>query len=717
MKTHDEIPEYGAVTLTPKGRIVAGSKVTLKLRYMVGGAGIAVGGSLYICFPEDWEKPQAAKLSAPIWLPDSLTGGEAEILPYSPRNLGVDISTEGLGTIRLLSEGNWARLVVQHAPFQQGDGIVLIYGDTTWGGEGAAIGTAPRDDEVIRVFLDAKGDGNCVEVDGSPLKVEIVPGPAMQFNVCAPSIVSTEERFSLRLSVQDSCGNRPDEVFTGTVSGRPLFSKKAKRKRTRILFRQPFGAKDNNSKVVTGVRSGTTGAFKIAVTDDTGEIFGMSNPILSEEPPEEPEAETAEEKKEEKPAQEGEKQGETARVEVESAEEGAEEQPAEPEKPWQIFWGDINGKSGYSQGARKTSPDEFYTYAREMAGLDFAAITDYMAGFNEEIWEALQEAAKNHTKPDEFVAFPAFEWSSNMFGHRAVYFQGGGKIAVLDGGGNPDGMDIRHLYEQLRGKRALVVPLHTFVWMNWGFHDEELERLAEVYSQWGASERSGNPLWKHGEMPNGGIQQGLAFGYRLGMIANSDTHVGMPGRLCPELRPEMPFKGGLTAVVAKELTPEAIFDALWNRRCYATTGARIVLRFSLNGCMMGGEVQIPQSHQMEPRELKVLVAAADDIEALYVVRNNQDIYSLEDCGDFVDITYEDDEPLEEAIEDAMEREVGEGSIYYYIRVVQKNGEIAWSSPIWVTLVEEEPAAPAEEQPQPEEEQAEAEEQDEQPSNE
>jgi len=642
MKNIEEIPANGMVTLTPKGAIIAGARVTLKVRYLVGSEGVAEGGSLIIGFPEDWEPPVAPRMYMVSWLPKTIEGQWGEIEPYSPRNIALDLSTDGLATLRAVAERNWMRVIVQHAALVAGDTITVTYGDTTWGGTGALVSSCPRSDQKIVVLLDSKGNGEYTDVEGSPVEVETIPGPPSKLNPAAPSLVEPEELFEVRLAVQDACGNRPDELFVGSVSARPLFSAKVKRKRSRTLFRRSFQEKDNNHLIIPKVRAGVTGALKMAVVDETGELFGVSNPILAEP-------------------------------------------RAEGEEVQQIYWGDINGKSGYTGGARQTGLDEYYDYAREMANLDFSAVTDSMSAFNEEAWAATQEAAERYSESGKFLAFKAFEWSSNIFGHRAIYFKDVEKTPVLECDGDPGGMDVRHFYGLLQGKDVIVVPTHTFVWMDWGFHDPIIERLVEIHSGWGTSERPGNPNWIHSEIPGGGVQQGLARGYKLGIIAGSDTRVGMPGRGFPERTPLMPFKGGLTAVLATELTREAVFDALWNRRCYATTGPRIILKFFLNGQVMGSQVEVPRDHQEEPRVIRVVVAAAGDMESVQIVRNNEDIYSLNDCGDYVEIDYEDDEPLDEALAEARANDVGAGSLYYYVRVTQKDGEVAWSSPIWVTL--------------------------------
>ena len=48
--------------------------------------------------------------------------------------------------------------------------------------------------------------------------------------------------------------------------------------------------------------------------------------------------------------------------------------------------------------------------------------------------------------------------------------------------------------------------------------------------------------------------------------------------------------GALTGVWAEALTREALFEALWARRCFATNGARVMLDVRVNGMPMGSEV-------------------------------------------------------------------------------------------------------------------------------
>jgi hypothetical protein len=203
----------------------------------------------------------------------------------------------------------------------------------------------------------------------------------------------------------------------------------------------------------------------------------------------------------------------------------------------------------------------------------------------------------------------------------------------------------------------------------------------------GASERHKNPLWHHSESPGGGVQAALARGYHLGFIGCSHTNLGCPGRGFAELYDWLPVKGGLTAVCAKELTREAIFDALKARRCYATTGARIILKVSVNDQPMGSLIEIPKEKAGKPRNLHITAIGTDVISKIEVVCNNDDAFLFEPNRDHADYMYDDDLPFEEVLAESKERGLELKEIFYYVRVTQRDGEIAWSSPIWIRLKE------------------------------
>ena len=63
-----------------------------------------------------------------------------------------------------------------------------------------------------------------------------------------------------------------------------------------------------------------------------------------------------------------------------------------------------------------------------------------------------------------------------------------------------------------------------------------------------------------------------------------------------------------------------------------------------------------------------VVGAEDDLE-VFLIRNNTVIRKDSSSTGYLQVSYKDDTPL--------------GNNFYYIRVVQNNGERAWSTPVWV----------------------------------
>jgi len=192
--------------------------------------------------------------------------------------------------------------------------------------------------------------------------------------------------------------------------------------------------------------------------------------------------------------------------------------------------------------------------------------------------------------------------------------------------------------------------------------DPRYERFAEIYSEHGMSEYMGNPrMLAGGDVQEGYfVQDGLKSGRRFGIIGSSDTHDSRPGRGSNSLR----YRGGLVAFLAKDLTREAIWDAFWNRRVYAATTDRIYIDFSIDGHLMGEEYTATG----KPR-ISYVVHGCDDKLDVYLIKNNSELKKTSTANGTVKKSFTDDSYA--------------AASYYYLRVVQSNGECAWSSPIWV----------------------------------
>jgi hypothetical protein len=176
----------------------------------------------------------------------------------------------------------------------------------------------------------------------------------------------------------------------------------------------------------------------------------------------------------------------------------------------------------------------------------------------------------------------------------------------------------------------------------------------------------------HSPVAGNFVRDALARGYRLGFIGSGDRHDGHPGAYQPT-----PPEGGLAAILAEERTREAVLAALRERRAYATNGPRIMLRTGLGKHRMGSIVPAPPSGKLT-EDLFVQVIAQAPLARIELIRS----------GELVNGELFEKGELEAMLKFRIV-DLGPGE-YVYVRVVQENYGMAWSSPIYVV----EPAADA-----------------------
>lgn len=169
------------------------------------------------------------------------------------------------------------------------------------------------------------------------------------------------------------------------------------------------------------------------------------------------------------------------------------------------------------------------------------------------------------------------------------------------------------------------------------------------------------------------VQAALAAGYKLGIIASTDSHDSKPGSTddldaCSMNGNVHPSKGGLMAVKALSLTRDRLWSAMQARRVFGTSGPKMGLSFSVNGAQMGAEIQATGA----PLIRASATADGGIITRIAILKNNVVVKTCLRGG--TNCTYTDDD--------------FNGDAYYYVRATQKSadGETdrAWSSPVWVT---------------------------------
>jgi len=556
---------------------------------------------------EPLEAGASVRVSVPLgWTPPSLERGRGLIRWHV------------VGPALVLGEivrRRYVQLNVTGGRLGPDDAVIFSYGTGT---EGALA--QPWVTDVPAIFeVEVSRDGNGTYVSGGTVPVVVEPGPPAYLYIIAPSGARLGVDLPIRIRVLDKFGNLCSSCSAQamTTGGRA------------VRIEEGCGA--------ATVTFGQEGVYRIdAVIADLG-LSGRSNPC---------------------------------RV--------AADAPA-------LWWGDPHVHTTLSDGV--ASPEFALRYGRDVACVDFTAITDHDVEYHhawftrrrqrlsDETWNALAETIGRYRAAGRFAVLRAYEWTGRPYGDRCVYLRSDGTaIRRYEQDDAPTLDALWRGLKQAGPDDALVVP-HTsasgFMGTDWTEHDAALETLVEVYSMHGASECAGGPAEMAGAVQGRHVQDALARGYRLGFAAGGDMHSSQPGNPILAFGPyrTLRYKPGLTAVFASHLDEQAIFGAMRNRRTYATTGARILLWFSVNDVPLGGDLVVGAG---QPVVVHGCIHGTAALAEVFVVRDGAPVYVAHPLQEDFEFAWEDPHPP-----------TAHARTYYYLRVVQVDNEVAWASPVWV----------------------------------
>lgn len=641
--------DLGAFMMSPAGPFEAGSYVTIVFRIIIGKAGLKRGGCVKICTPNmGWGEPHCI---TPHHWHEMLVETDRRHNPWKPLNTTWSLRSKQGATIHLRADENiagsvhghrttlaaeiaerlygwrwWLTATVERADLVPGDELCITYGDTKDCPFGIRVQPWPEENQLtFAAVIDAKGDQN-YRILAAPVDVNVLPGPPERISAFLPSFVRPGETAVLRINVLDRNLCPANAPFTDSLS------------------LEATEGVALSAASVTGMPAqimATPEAEGIVRVKAVGPETAMTNPLV-----------------------------------VDKA------------KNFNLYWGDLHAQSKYHQwrpeigrGDSTLSPVELHAYARDCAMLDFVAITDGSGAYAVNPgWEETQQAAKECYVPGRYVAFKGWEYGMNEQGDKCVIYRSAEiepHIPRMTPSENaPSAAHALINFYKHHREQVLTIP-HSFMkYLDWSVMDPGLDRLMEIYSCWGSYEsRTDNPLNSKRQPMNQSAQHALRMGYILGITAAGDSHVGYPGRSLPfaDRNECQCFKAGLCAVYADKLTRENLWDALYERRCYGTTGVRIVLDFKLNNAIMGTVLEYAADDEaLRKRKIVVRVAGTDYIRRVDVLKNNALLHRENPNGDHAEFI------LEDILHDPPKTRD-----WYYVRVFQADGNAAWSSPIWV----------------------------------
>lgn len=288
------------------------------------------------------------------------------------------------------------------------------------------------------------------------------------------------------------------------------------------------------------------------------------------------------------------------------------------DKKLKRFWGDMHGQSDATVGTGTET--QYFTFARDMANLDFTGHQGNDFQVTDDDWRRLNKTIGQFHKDGSFVIFPGYEWSANTTagGDRNIFYlsenqpiirSSAWQIAAGQATDLNDHVPATKLYQALRQKvgvnQVMVVPHVGGRYADVKkYFDNDLEPVVEVVSCWGVFE------WL--------LFDALEQGYVVGVTCNSDGHKGRPGAEGPGAG-DFGIVGGLTCALAENLNRQDIFNAIKSRRCYGTTGARMILDFSIDNHLMG-EIFEPTSDTLN---IRASVIGCGPLERLQLYRGRQ----------------------------------------------------------------------------------------------
>lgn len=332
-----------------------------------------------------------------------------------------------------------------------------------------------------------------------------------------------------------------------------------------------------------------------------------------------------------------------------------------------VYWGGIHAHTEMSDGFEPFA--EGFRRARDDAALDVAAVADHAGYFTENQWQWMQDVMDNWNDKGRFVTLIAFEWNrgETYEGRRSgfdILIYSKHRLPRLIGT-----VPLTEGFERLSKVPGVVLETHHSgdrVLDVWHFKGaRKLMRLFEVCSVFGINEGAA------------GVKGLLQQGERFGVIGGGDSHIGYCAqgpRARPEERDTLSFSAasagqahptGITGILASRLTRTEVLRAMKKRRVYGTTGARMLLDFTLSGVTMGGRGKADRA------VVDAEVHGTAPIERLHVLRDGEVAHETRPGRLDAELTWTD--PGFDG-----------GTHAYMVKVIQEDGEQGWSSPVWLT---------------------------------
>lgn len=364
-----------------------------------------------------------------------------------------------------------------------------------------------------------------------------------------------------------------------------------------------------------------------------------------------------------------------------------------------IYWGLFHGESEkFDSGENMDSCLRFF---RDEKALQFFASSSFEETEEtpNEMWKTVSQQLAEFNEDQRFNTFLGFQFFSKEPDEglrQLVYFKENKPIYRKK---DLKTNTLKKLYQSLNPKEVISIPSFSMAKgceNNFQSFHPEFEKVVEIYNAWGSSEclgKEGNPRPVKGplkgglvETETGSIRDALMNNHRFGFVAGGFDDRGVYKDLYENEQTQ--YTPGLTAILATTQTKEGLLQALQARSCYATTGARIILGFYIAGFSMGSEISTKTKPGLAlNRHITGYVAGTCTLKEVILFRNGTPIKIFDPQNYFFDFAFDDADLLSKVALKCAENK--SPFAFYYLRVEQEDGHLAWGSPIWVDLSEKE----------------------------
>ena len=364
------------------------------------------------------------------------------------------------------------------------------------------------------------------------------------------------------------------------------------------------------------------------------------------------------------------------------------------ETPLNLFWGNFHAES--ERVSSRDNAESLLRHMRDEKAYQFFATSCFETEKEtpNEMWKSIGNQISEFNEESRFVAFQGFIWAGEPKEEglrQFIYSKDNKPILRFKESKNNS---LKKIYKINNSKELLSIPMMTMgkkMCYNFADFDPEFEKVVEIYNSWGSSEclkKEGNEFpisgGKQGisETAEGSILKALNSGHRFGFVAGGKDYRAVFSDLRENGQTE--YTPGLTAVLAKEHNRSSLFDALQHRSCYATTGARIVLGFEIAGFGMGDEVDTKTRPGLKMnRHIRAYAIGTAPIKEVVLIRNGKVLKEFHPNENNWEEAIDDMDPIEKVTLEPNKN--NPPFVYYYLKVTQEDGHVAWSSPIWVDV--------------------------------